>query len=89
MGLKAIIDGHAKEALGLNQDISEQRMEICRECPLYKQTVMGPVCNSKLWLDTITGEVSDVKRPGYKSGCGCRLQAKTRLSYTHCPVGKW
>lgn len=89
MGLKAIIDGHVKEALGMNQDISETRMKICRECPLYKQTAMGPVCNSKLWLDTITGEVSNIKRPGFKSGCGCRLTAKTRLSYTHCPVGKW
>ena len=89
MGLRAIIDGHAKEVLGMNQDISEQRMKICRECPLYKQTAMGPVCNSKLWLDTITGEVSEIKRPGFKSGCGCRLQAKTRLSYAHCPVGKW
>lgn len=89
MGLTAIIDGHVKEALGMNQDISENRMKICRECPLYKQTAMGPVCNSKLWLDTVTGEVSNVKRPGFKSGCGCRLTAKTRLSYTHCPVGKW
>ena len=77
MGLTAIIDGHVKEALGMNQDISENRMKICRECPLYKQTAMGPVCNSKLWLDTVTGEG------------GCRLTAKTRLSYTHCPVGKW
>ena len=89
MGLKAIIDGHVKEALGKNQDIFEQRMDICRECPLYKQTAVGPVCNSRLYLDTITGEISETKKPGYKSGCGCRLQAKTRLTYTHCPVGKW
>lgn len=73
MGLKAIIDGHAKEALGLNQDISEVRIKICRECPLYKQTIAGPVCNNKLWLDPITGDVSDKSKPGYKNGCSCRL----------------
>lgn len=89
MGLKAIIDGHAREALGLNKDISETRMEICRECPLYKQTVMGPVCNSRLWLNVNTGEVSETKKVGYKSGCGCRLGSKTRLSYAHCPLNKW
>ena len=89
MGLGAIIDGHAKEALGINQDMSETRMTICRDCPLYKQTAMGPVCNSKLWLDTLTGEISETRKPGFKSGCGCRLNAKTRLSYTHCPIDKW
>lgn len=89
MGLKAIIDGHAKEALGLNKDISEIRMEICRQCPLYKQTTLGSICNSKLWMDPITEEVSETKKTGYKNGCGCRLSAKTRLSYTHCPLNKW
>ena len=89
MGLKAIIDGHVKEALGSNQDISDVRMQICRECPLYKQTAMGPVCNSRLWLNKDTGQVSNISKPGFKNGCGCRLNAKTRLSYTHCPLNKW
>lgn len=89
MGLKAIIDGHVKEALGSNQNISDQRMMICRECPLYKETALGPVCNSRLYLNTSTGEVSTTKRKGFQNGCGCRLNSKTRLTYSRCPVGKW
>ena len=89
MGLKAIIDGHVKEALGSNQSISESRMQICRECPLYKQSTVGPVCNSRLWLNIDTNQVSNTKKPGFKNGCGCRLNAKTRLSYSHCPLKKW
>jgi hypothetical protein len=50
----------------------------------------GPICNNKKWmsLDDLHS-VSDVPRPGYKKGCGCRLNAKTRLGHRHCPFNKW
>lgn len=89
MGVGAIIDGHIKEALGINGDMSEIRTKICRDCPLYKKTAVGPVCNSKLWVNKETGEVSNYKRDKFINGCGCRIQAKTRLSYSHCPLDKW
>ena len=89
MGVGAIIDGHIKEALGINGDMSEVRTKICRDCPLYKKTPVGPVCNSKLWVNKETGEVSNYKRDKFTNGCGCRIQAKTRLSYSHCPLDKW
>ncbi len=90
MGLKAIIDGHIKELTGQNGDLSEWRMDICRECPLFKVLpIAGPICNNNKYLDTKTGDVSDSPKKGYRRGCGCRLQAKTRLKDSKCPLGKW
>lgn len=82
MGLNTSIEN-------IGSDISQTRLEICRKCPLYKSTTYGPVCNSKLWVNTTTGEISNSKKPGYKNGCGCMLNNKTKLSYTSCPLSKW
>ena len=89
MGIKAILDGHTNELLGLNKDISKVRMEICKKCPLFKKTIIGPVCNNKLWLNLETGDISNTKKEGYENGCGCRLEAKTTLPYASCPLNKW
>lgn len=89
MGIAAILNGHTNELLGLNKNISVPRLKICSKCPLYKKTVVGPICNSKIWLDVKTGEISLEKKDGYKNGCGCRLDAKTTLPNAFCPVGKW
>lgn len=83
-----IIEGHAKEALGLDTDISEARLKICHRCPLFSNA-LGGMCNSKLWLNVETGDVSTNARPGYVNGCGCLLRNKTRLVNAHCPVDKW
>lgn len=85
-----IINGHVNEALGSNEDIKEERMAICRECPLYKETPMGPVCNSKLYINEKDKEtVSDRPKIGYKRGCGCRLNSKCRLPHARCIILKW
>lgn len=89
MGLNAIVDGHIKELLGHNKPISERRMEICKTCPLYKETMVGPLCNSRLWYNKATGETSSIRQIGYINGCGCRLNAKTRLPGAKCVLGKW
>lgn len=83
-----IIKGHINEALNLNKDISQSRLQICYTCPLYSSR-LGGVCNNRLWLNPITGDVSTVKKEGYKNGCSCRLLAKTRLPNATCPLDKW
>lgn len=88
MQIGQIVKGHVNEALGLNNDISQQRLQVCYRCPLYTSR-LGGICNDRLWLDPITGDVSVTKKEGYKKGCGCRLLAKTRLSAAQCPVNKW
>ena len=86
--IKDIVKGHVNELLGLNQDISQVRMNMCRRCPLFLNE-LGGICNPTLYLDAKTGDVSTKKKDGYVNGCGCRLSAKTRLSGSKCPNGKW
>lgn len=90
MGIGAILNGHTNELFGLNKNISEVRMKICKKCPLFKQSVvLGEICNSKLWYNKKTGDISMKQKDGYINGCGCRLRAKTTLANAVCPVGKW
>lgn len=89
MGVSDILQGHVNEALGLHKTTSEYRMGVCRECPLYINTVFGPTCNSRLWINLETGDISTTRKDGYKNGCGCRLKAKTTLPNAKCPIEKW
>ena len=83
-----IVEGHVNEILGLNENISENRLQICRQCPIYSDK-WGGICNSKLWLNPETNKVSSQPRDGYIQGCGCRLLAKTTLPHAKCVAGKW
>lgn len=85
-----IINGHINEALGKYEELFEQRMKMCKMCPLYKESPIGPICNPKLYISTTDKEtVSDRPKIGYTRGCGCRLNAKTRLKTARCIVNKW
>lgn len=88
MGIKNIVHGHINEIFNLNEDISKNRLKICYRCPLYSNK-LGGICNSRLWLDVNTGDVSTTMKKGYVRGCGCRLLSKTRLPNEKCPTNKW
>jgi len=89
MSIKQIIEGHVNEALNKNTDISQERMTICKACPLIKDSTFGPLCNPALWINPLTNQTSEKKEQGMFKGCGCRLNAKTRLEDAHCPANKW
>lgn len=88
MGIVDIVDGHVNELLNKNGDLSEQRLEICKNCPLYVTTTMGPICNPRLYINQ-ENEISSISKPGFVKGCGCRLKAKTRVISAHCIIKKW
>lgn len=88
MNIKDIIQGHWNELIGNNSDISENRLKICYSCPLYSSK-LGGICNSNLWLNIDTEDISDIPKDGYKNGCGCRLRAKTKVPNEVCPLNKW
>ena len=88
MQIGNIVTGHVNEVLGLNKNLKDVRMEICRKCPLYSP-IWGGSCNSRLWMSKSNGDVSTSYKPGYIKGCGCRLKAKTTLAKEKCPAGKW
>lgn len=81
------------ELLGKGQDLYEARIEICKECPLYIETMydgyFGEICNPKLYINPETGDVKEFPQVDYVRGCGCRLRAKTRLDYEKCPANFW
>ena len=87
--IKDIINGHLNELMNKEEELFKKRIVICEECPLYKYTPMGPICNNYLFLDPATNDYSKEEKEGYIRGCGCRLNAKTRLIDAECPAGKW
>lgn len=89
MSIKDIVNGHLNELGGKNESLAQQRMAICKGCPLLKEGSFGPQCNHSLWLNPATNETSTVAKEGFLRGCGCRLNAKTRLPEAKCPCGKW
>ena len=69
---------------GLNID---EREQICRKCPIFNPTDV--TCNSRLWIDPDTDEVSTTQKSGYIRGCGCILKFKWVNLSNHCIAGKW
>lgn len=86
-----IIKGHFNELFGREDELSEERLAICRQCPLFNPNhpIKGMECNPALWISPETGEHSTSYLPGYVKGCGCRLAAKSRVEDAHCPAQKW
>lgn len=89
MDLKQILKGHVKEMTHDNQELFEERIAICKKCPLFKLTKTGPICNPQLYLNVETNIAYSSEGPQRKRGCGCRLNAKARLEEAVCPANKW
>lgn len=89
MNIGHIIKGNANAFFGLNKDISEERMKICRKCPLFLKRLGVYICNPGLFLNPETGDVSTEKKNGYIKGCGCIIKSKTSLLEANCPASKW
>lgn len=83
-----IVKGHVNELLGINKDVSQIRMNICKECPIFSPKY-GGLCNEKLYINPDTDDISITEKKGYVQGCGCRLLAKTTLPDEKCVAGKW
>lgn len=75
-----IVEGHINEVLGKQQSLFEKRIEICKECPLFTNSNIGFICDSRKKI-----------KDGDKTvkGCGCRLSAKARLKNETCILKKW
>ena len=65
----------------------DERKKICESCPIFNSS-MG-TCNSKLWLNPNTNEVSITAKSGFIRGCGCHVYIKMRNLLNHCIAGKW
>ena len=72
----------------MEESLSEKRLNICYRCPIYSSKY-GGTCNNKLWLNIETRDISLEPKTGYKNGCGCILESKTKNPASSCPLDKW
>jgi len=84
-----IAKGHFKEITNQENKLYEERISICRQCPLISDTSFGEVCDASKCWDTINNQLVKYPGPGIICGCQCRLSAKTRLRNAHCVLNKW
>lgn len=85
---KAIIEGHLKELTNQENMLYKERIAICKECPLFSDSLMGYICDGSKCLGP-DGNIYKYPVTGSTCGCGCRLSAKTRLPNAHCVLNKW
>lgn len=66
----------------------EKRLNICKQCPLWKETITGPICNPNKWINPEDGKTSYFPKDGYIKGCGCALKHKCADPKSKCIIGK-
>lgn len=90
MSISSIVTGTIKNLLNKDEELFLQRIAICKKCKLHKiDRIFGEVCNSTLYLNPTTNEMSPIPKPGFYHGCGCVLGSKCRVLDEQCPLGKW
>lgn len=90
MSISQIAEGTIRNILNISNDLYKSRIVICRTCKLLtKDKFFGEVCNSNLYLNPETNEISNKPKDGFFKGCGCVLASKCRLEGAKCPAGKW
>ena len=88
MNMSDVVNGNTEKLFSLKEDLQKNRLKICYSCPLYSKK-HGGTCNSGLYLNVNTGDVSTKPKSGYKNGCGCIIIYKVKDSNAKCPLDKW
>ena len=89
MSISQIIEGTINNILNKKESLYNERIKICRKCPLITNGIFGEECNPTLWINPNTNELSKKRKQGFVNGCGCVLRSKTRLESARCPIGRW
>lgn len=85
--IKEIATGWTNYALGREKELSEYRMNICMECPIYNSEKDS--CDSKKCWDKVNEKLVDYPGKDIVCGCGCYMKKKTSSPNSHCVLGKW
>ena len=70
-------------------ELSAKRLEICKQCPLYKEGKRGAVCDDSKYISPDGSDWSFFAKKGYVKGCNCNLTWKTKGPSNHCIIHKW
>lgn len=89
MRVRDIVQGHARELINKNESLRDNRIAICNNCVLFEKSLLGDVCSHKKYVDNNTGELVAFPCSNCTNGCGCRIEAKSRLEAAKCPLNKW
>ena len=68
---------------------AEERLAICKKCPLCRITDMGLKCDDRKWISKDGSQASFFKKDGWVRGCGCYLIQKTKNPNNHCIINLW
>ena len=63
------------------------RLSICERCGIYDSD--RKLCNSDLYINPETNDVSTRPKTGYFRGCSCYIPRKVLNAKAKCPAGKW
>jgi len=80
-----IVQGALNSISGANGDLAEERMNVCRACPLHN----NGVCDSTKRTIKVSVTPGDNNVGNEVSGCGCNLPWKVTIPNQFCPAGKW
>lgn len=73
-----------------NDILFQERIEICKKCPLYKEhSLYGAICDSNKYISPDGTKWSYLRKDGYIRGCSCHLLKKCRNPKNHCIINKW
>ncbi len=85
-----IVEGWTKAMVNIDQEMSNKRVAICKNCPLYDpSSILGAVCSSKKCYNPNTNELKQVPEQGFICGCGCVIDKASRVKNKKCVLNKW
>jgi hypothetical protein len=88
MSVAQIVEGTLKNMFNIDEELSKERLKICKKCPLYKvEDGLGAICSHRLYINN-EDKISKTPKIGYVKGCGCLLRAKTRVNNAVCVINK-
>lgn len=74
----------------VNEELYNERLEICRACPLGLETARGLICNPRLYINKEDKtSISKFPKIGYVRGCSCSITHKAHHEYSKCIINKW
>lgn len=85
--LGQIAEGWTNDLLGREKELSESRMKICRECPLYNSE--KDTCDSKRCWDKEKEKLVDYPGKNVVCGCGCFVKKASRVPSKKCVMNRW
>lgn len=68
---------------------AEERVTICKNCPLGRSTEFGLKCDDRKYISPDGTQASFFKKEGWIRGCGCMCVVKARNPNNHCIAKKW